>query len=110
MAVPHHPARSVGWLDLLASASTEEEVLWVAKDFLSRLSPAEVASLPRECRPVARLMSHADIVDYAFVLAQVEKRDRSNDVLSHTAAFFANASQRAAELMSEVGPPQPGNR
>lgn len=104
-APPHSEARdnpeAVTWPELLARASSPEDVVTIALDYLASLTPQEIASLPPECVPQHRLASPDQIVDYAFTLVRqrVNHQD-DNTVLFRTANVFSHAARRVAELMS----------
>ena len=56
------------WQLRLDEAASEQEVLVVAREFIARLSPGDLARLPEYCRP-GEVNSLADIVRYVHTLS-----------------------------------------
>lgn len=81
----------------------------MARDFLARLTPTEIARLPRECRP-GKLVDAHDISELAFSLTQRScARDRiSDDNLHRLASFFNEASQRLGTMHAFARTPDSG--
>ena len=101
---------SITWPELLALASTPEEVVRIALDFFASLTPQEVNSLPSDCVPPYRLSEPEQVVDYAFRLVRQRCRvDVDNTVLFRMANFFSHAARRVAQLMSEAAPIEAAN-
>ena len=99
------PHDSVTWPELLALASTPEDVVKTSLDFFASLTPQEVNSLPADCIPPHRLSEPEQVVDYAFRLVTQRCRvDDDNTVLFRTANFFSHAARRVAQLRSEATP------
>jgi hypothetical protein len=98
-----HVLSIVGWHGRLNEASTHTDVLRLAREFLARLAPADVALLPEECRP-GKLVDSADISDYALALVQRScAGDRLADAtLQRVAAFFTRASLRLAQITAQA--------
>jgi len=98
-----HVVSMIGWQGRLNETSTRSDVLHLAREFLSRLSPADVALLPEECRP-GKLVDTADISDYALALVQRScAGDRLADAtLQRIAAFFTRASLRLAQITAHA--------
>ena len=93
----------VTWPELLALASSPEEVVRISLDFFASLTPEEVNSLPRECVPPHRFSTPEQIVDYAFTLVRQRCNvAEDNTVLFRLANFFSHAGRRVAELMSQA--------
>ena len=88
------------WLGHLADTQAPDEVVTVAKHFLSEWSPHELARLPREFRPPP-ISSSGDIGEYAFVLVRYQVLHEPDDHMLRMTAFFSAAQQRLAELMIE---------
>ena len=98
--VPHTVPRSSPWFDLLAGATTPEEVLNVARDYLATWTPEEIAALPRACRPPRRIKFPEEIVDYAFILVKAHLDvGEDSGAVTRMATFFAEASWRVAAAM-----------
>ena len=83
----------------LAATTTEHEVVTAVLDYLSTWSPAELAQLPRNCRPNKRVRDAEDVADCAIELTNA--RVASNDphpYLLEMEAFFAHACARLSSL------------
>ena len=93
----------IGWQGRLNEASTRLDVLRVAREFVGRLDPAEIARLPEECRP-HKLVDSDDIGDYALGLVKCScAGDRMADTtLQRIAAFFTRASVRLAQITAHT--------
>lgn len=89
----------------LAATTTEHEVVTTVLDYLSAWSPAELAQLPRNCRPTKRVRDAEDVADCAIELtnARVACAD-PHPYLLEMEAFFAHACMRLSIL---DGPRQP---
>jgi hypothetical protein len=95
-SVPRHNS----WFDQLAEASSPEDVVRVAQDFIATWTPAEIATLPRALRP-GSMKFPEEVVDYAFTLVRADVDSGSrNELVTRMAAFFAEASWRVAAAMS----------
>jgi hypothetical protein len=92
---------SVSWQGQLEEASSEAEVVMTAKDFIARLTPAEIDRLPRECRP-GKFFEANDVTSYAFSLMRHTSADvdEGAELLHTLAAFFSNASTRLSQIMA----------
>lgn len=92
--------RSIGWQGQLDQADRPEAVLVVARDYLAQVSPEEIVQLPVDCRP-ARLVDAEDVATYAFELGRRQSSPDASDVLHKLAAFFADASKRLSQLLTD---------
>jgi hypothetical protein len=95
------------WSQRVDTARSPDEVLGVARDYLSSLSPADLVRIPEGCRP-AQLDDQSDI-DYwnlrlAEELRSIWGTERDGQVLTELAQFFLHASVR----LSRVSPPHYG--
>lgn len=88
------------WQHRLDAAHGVEEVVAAARDFLAILSPFELAALPEECRPPAKIVDADDISSYAFELVRFEcaGRDETVELVHKLARFFSHASMRLAQV------------
>ena len=102
--------RPAAWFDLLAAATTPDEVVHIARDYLATWTPEEIAALPRACRPPRIIKFPEEIVDYAFALvkAHLDAGADANGV-TRMATFFAEASWRVAAAMSAAETAAAGN-
>jgi hypothetical protein len=90
---------SVGWQGRLAAASSREDVVDVARDFLALVGPDEVARMPVDCRP-AKLVDGEDVANYAVTLARrsCDPDCFADHNLQRIAAFFGDALGRLSQL------------
>jgi hypothetical protein len=97
-----HPERSalssIGWQGRLDEATTPEEVVSTARDFVASWTPQEIASLPRPCRPW-KIVDADDVAAYAIQLAQegTAETDAAAPV-DKMCAFFSSASLRVSQI------------
>ena len=86
---------------VLDCATTPEEVVSVARDFVASFTPYEVEFLPPECRP-HKIVDAGDVSDYAFELtrASCDQQGEGAEVAQKFKAFFADAADRLARLSS----------
>jgi hypothetical protein len=89
------------WRSLLRAASTEEEIISAARDYVATWSPEEVARLPAECRP-GRIRDGEDIGRWAFDLATAHCATtvggEEEDLLTKMLVFVTHAAGRLAEI------------
>jgi hypothetical protein len=92
---------STSWQDRLDAAFTAEDVVEVARNYLSTLEHWEMSLMPERCRP-GRMVDGSDLAAYAFTLA----KERSSvdpaisTVIDRLSLFFANAATRLARILS----------
>ena len=104
------PRRTVTWPDLLGAASTPEDVIGVARDYLATWGPEELERLPSECKPPGRFFEPEEVVSYAFSLVQHHCGPAaSNAELARLVNFFSDAARRIAVVMSETPAPASEN-
>jgi hypothetical protein len=94
------PPMPLSWQDRLNAASSESEVLGVARDFIAQFSPQEIQLLPEVCRP-RKFVDSDDIASYAFTLVRhnCESDERTSLLVHKLVAFFANASTRLSQVL-----------
>ena len=89
------------WRTQLKSATTEREVLSVARAFLAEWPKAEIDSLPVRAWP-ARVATRDDLLSHAVTLAQLHARfdgaAASLPGLQELLLFFTHAAVRIAKL------------
>jgi hypothetical protein len=90
---------TIDWENRLATATTEPEVVTLAKDFLASFTPGEIARLPESCRP-RKLFDADDVTNYAFDLAWQNCED--GDVIERFARFFSQASRRLSQILARA--------
>lgn len=90
----------VSWQDRLDSASTEAEVIAVAREFVAQFSPSEIARLPNACRP-GRFVDSDDITGYALDLVRYrcEGGGDGEYTIQRLTAFFSSATARLSQLL-----------
>ncbi len=95
------------WLALVRQARTRDDVVRVARDFVSELTDTELDRLPIECRPGA-IANEADLQQYALQLARHHAHGDAARVIFKISAFFSSAASRLAELAT-IEPPAANN-
>jgi hypothetical protein len=95
-----HP---VDWAQEIGTADTEHELVAVVHAYVTTWSPAELASIPRHCRP-GDIVDGAELADIALRLTR-EHLDGSRTVvdqllLDRMAAFFAQATLRLTQILA----------
>jgi hypothetical protein len=98
--IRHARPYSGEWDRRLEGACSTEDVVTLSREFMSQWSAAQLAMLPRLCRP--RMMGDIDdLMLYACVLEEEEQRlGRLNAILGSITAFFAAASSRLPALVA----------
>lgn len=90
----------LSWQQRLASASTESEVVDLARDFVAQFSPYEIMTLPQHCRP-GKLHDSNNVTEYAFAVV----RHRCDDgegvtyAVHKLADFFSQAAVRLSQIL-----------
>ena len=89
------------WFVQLDRAKSVPDVISVARDFMATWTPAELATLPEECRP-ARLRDEHDIEALHSCLVEQYRASRATGPdlqnLQRLTSFVVRASIRLAEL------------
>jgi len=89
------------WRSELDAATTEKDVLNVARDYVSFLARSEVELLPKGFK-MGPLETCMDIADLALRLVQASMRFESESeglrLLRNMSEFFASASEKFTEL------------
>jgi hypothetical protein len=96
-----HHRSPMSWHMVLDCATTPEEVISVARDFVASFTPYEVEFLPPECRP-HKIVDAKDVSEYAFELtrASCDEKGEGATIAAKFKAFFADAAERLAKLAS----------
>ena len=91
------------WTAQITSASTEEQVLDAARNFLESRSPRFLSELPGHCQPPV-MQSAQDVSSYAYILTHlcIVKEDVYGELLE-TMRFFGAASQRLSIIVTPRG-------
>jgi hypothetical protein len=86
---------------LLESASSEQDVVHIARDFIASFTPHEIELMPQECRP-GKLVDGNDVASYSYDLAthRCGEDDDAAGVMQTFVGFFADASERLARVAS----------
>ena len=87
------------WQARLKEASTAEDVVAVARDFLALRTSQEIASLPEDCRP-GEIRDEEDVTRYALKLASSNPEPGSAEagVVRRVGTFFTRAALKIVEL------------
>lgn len=89
------------WLFAVNAAETEADVVIAARDFLATWTPAEISTLPVDCRP-GRIANAEDINEIAYSLSTEHHSSHAEQAgsanLERLMNFFTHATARIAEL------------
>ena len=88
-------------LKRLPATASPDEVVELAKEFLSGRMPHEFAKLPRDCRPPL-INSPADIGAYAFMLVSHRCLNEHDGNVARMADFFSATHQHLSLLLAET--------
>ncbi len=95
--------RRYSFLDSLGDADSEREVVGIVRDYLARLGPIELATLPEDCWP-GRINDRDDISEYALRVARrraLSPQSVANDaLLDRIHNLLTHAASRVAMLAS----------
>lgn len=96
---------ATSWPQRLRSATSEQEVVDVVRDFLAIFSPYDLARLPVELRP-GRIVDGNDVSDLAFTLVRHDHDDAQGTArcIHKMTLFFTQASVRLSELKGHAAP------
>ena len=98
----HEAPVALSWQDRLDNATSEGDVVVVARDFIAQFSPQEIDVLPEVARP-GKFFDSNDITAYAFLLVRRDCDDRAAPVVHKLAGFFSRASIRLSQIMARSG-------
>ena len=92
------------WRDLLLSATTSQQVIALANEYLARLDPSDAFYLPQRCKP-REIATASDLNAYAIDLKTWHCSDhREAELMDRISGFFQEAATRLAQL---TGPHRP---
>ena len=95
----HPQGHPLTWQERLDTATSEAEVIDVARDYLATVSPREIGSLPEALRP-GKIVDANDITTYAFDLVRQECHDEGTQhLVQRLAHIMSRASIRLSEIM-----------
>ena len=90
------------WRQQIASAGTSDEVVAVARRFLSTWTAHQLGALPSRVRPEA-VESAEDVNAYALRLMQAQlKEDSTTAELQAMTAFFTEAAARLTQIFTNT--------
>lgn len=105
--IPHNAMRI--WHEQVDAAATIPQVVSITQDFISSLTPADLATVPQECRP-GRIRDESDIDFWNLKLADACRAlwgtDRDGQTLTEMSQLFQRASRRVSRLAEH---PQPAS-
>jgi hypothetical protein len=94
---------SRNWADKLSLASSEYEVVRIARDYVGEWFPDDLAELPEHCRP-GKIRDGEDINELAFKLTHLRftpgYETSDEGLLPAMESFFAQACSRIAQVNS----------
>jgi hypothetical protein len=89
------------WDQLLDQAVNEAAIVDIAQDYVASLTPADLVTVPPECRP-GRIRDHSDIDYWNLKLADEVRNlwgtERDGRMLTEMSHFFLRASVRLSHL------------
>ena len=96
---------ATSWPQRLRSATSEQEVVDIARDFLAIFSPYDLARLPAELRP-GRIVDGNDVSDFALTLVRHLHDDAHGSArcIHKMTLFFTQASVRLSEVNGHGAP------
>jgi hypothetical protein len=92
---------SMGWEGCLGRASTPEDVVALAREFMAHWSPYEIELLPRALRP-GKIVDAQDVAEFAYTLVCARSvADIVPGALVHRmSTFFSHAAARLSQIGS----------
>ena len=85
-------------LEALRAASSEQDLVRLAQDYIALWTPEELASIPRNCRP-GHVRDGEDLADAAMELTRARIASfEAEPPLVEMEAFFAHACVRLSQL------------
>ena len=102
---------AASWEDLLADASTPDEVISIVRDFMAGIDHNDIARLPERCQP-GNLLGMDDVLACAYELVryQHECDPDADQSLAHLANGLASFFSRASVRLSELTTPKPSSK
>ncbi len=89
------------WQRRLDAASSEADVVAIARDFVALLSPSDLERLPEICRPTP-LARGSDVTEYASILVRHHcgGDGAASRLVDWLIRFFSAAARRLSELQA----------
>ena len=81
------------FLDSLEDADSEREVVAIVREYVARLGPTELATLPEDCWP-GKITDRDDIADYALRVARRRACPCSRRAVPRTRARTSRSSTK----------------
>ena len=90
------------WQERLSNASTEAEVVDVARDYVAQFTPEEIGRLPEPCKPT-KMVDARDVAEFALALMRHHCDDgqEASTPIHRLSVFFSNASVRVSQLLQD---------
>ena len=86
------------YFELLGATASEHAVVNLASRYLASWPPAELAAIPKDCRP-GPVRDTEDLADIAYALTRARIDSSAvNSRLDEMELFFAHACARVSEL------------
>lgn len=94
----HHRSWST-WQSLIDAATSEHDVVQIARDFIASFTPHEIELMPKECRP-AKIVDGQDIASFSYDMAthRCDESHASAPIVQAFVSFFSDAAQRLAYI------------
>ena len=102
---------AASWEELLADASTPEELISIVRDFVAGIDHHDLARLPERCQP-GKLVDIDDVTACAYELLryQHEHDPHPDESLAQVANSLASFFSRASVRLSELTTPKPSSK
>jgi len=96
------------WRTHLKSASTQETVVALVRDYLREWEPAEIRSLPPGCWP-GNIGERSEIMSWMFRIGEIHSRFRGSPAallrLQELLLFFTHAAVRVTQIAAAADHP-----
>jgi hypothetical protein len=98
--IPHNAMRI--WHEMIEHSSQSRDIVSIVQDFVSNLTPTDLAAVPPDCRP-GRIRDESDIDFWNLRLADachdLWGTDRDGKMLIEMSQVFLRASVRVSRLL-----------
>src|SRR5947209_17003365 len=90
---------AITWQQLLASATTPDEVISAARNFVAGIDHVQLSKLPPACQP-GKLLDVEDVNSFAYELIRHHcgENDENAQTVQQLSGFFSQAAVRLSQL------------
>jgi hypothetical protein len=104
--IPHNAMRI--WHEMIEHSGGPSEIVSIVQDFVSNLTPTDLAAVPEDCRP-GRIRDESDIDFWNLRLAdachELWGTDRDGKTLIEMSQLFLRASVKVSRLLEPQAEP-----